>query len=118
MNESCTVYKTMSYLSKKWAVLIILELYKGEEWKRFSAIKRSMREITPKMLSERLANLEEEGIVEKRVQENRFPMKSEYRLTPMGHELVDVIKGVKEWALKWKVHNPDCASQNCAVCPI
>ena len=110
------MYKTMDYLSKKWTVMIILELYKGDKWKRFSEIKRSMEEITPKMLSERLKVLEEEGIVERRTDSTEVPTKVFYRLTEMGSDLIPVIKGVKSWALKWKEKNTACASQDCIVC--
>lgn len=116
MDENCSVYRTMSYLSKKWTVMILLELYKGDRWKRFSEIKRSMKKITPKMLSERLETLVTEGIVEKRVNSGSFPVRSEYRLTEMGRDLMGVVSGVKTWTLKWKVHNPQCASQDCIVC--
>lgn len=117
MDENCTVYRTMDFLSKKWTLLIILELYKGgDDWKRFSEIKRSMKEITPKVLSDRLRNLEEEDIIEKRVDSTTVPIKSEYRLTEMGKELIQVVKDVKIWALKWKVNNSVCASQDCIIC--
>ncbi len=116
MKNDCTLYKTMDYLSKKWTVMIILELYKGDRWKRFSEIKRSMEEITPKMLSERLRNLEAEGIVERKADSEESPTMVCYRLTEMGLDLIPVIKGVKSWALRWKVDNPACASQDCLVC--
>ncbi|MDD4245312.1 MAG: helix-turn-helix domain-containing protein [Candidatus Methanomethylophilaceae archaeon] len=116
MNKSCTVYRTMDYLSKKWTVMIMLELYKGNRWKRFSEIKRSMEEITPKMLSERLKVLEDEGIVERKVDNEEAPMRVCYRLTEMGLDLIPVIKSVKSWALKWKEKNTACASQDCIVC--
>ncbi|MDD2532407.1 MAG: helix-turn-helix domain-containing protein [Candidatus Methanomethylophilaceae archaeon] len=116
MNKGCTVYKTMDYLSKKWTVMIILELYKGNRWKRFSEIKRSMEEITPKMLSERLRALEGEGIVERRTDDSEVPTKVFYRLTEMGLDLIPIIKDVKSWALKWKEKNVACASQDCIAC--
>ncbi|MDD2410585.1 MAG: helix-turn-helix domain-containing protein [Candidatus Methanomethylophilaceae archaeon] len=117
MNDNCTVYRTMGFLSKKWTLLIILELYRGgDTWKRFSEIKRSMKDITPKILSERLRNLEEEGVIERRVDTATVPIRSEYRLTEMGRELTEVAKGIKTWALKWKINNPVCASQDCIVC--
>lgn len=117
MDENCTVYRTMGFLSKKWTLLIILELYKGgDRWKRFSEIKRSMKDITPKILSDRLRNLEEEGVIERRVDSSTVPMRSEYRLTEMGRELTEVAKDIKVWALKWKINNPACTSRDCIVC--
>ena len=117
MDHSCTVYKTMDYLAKKWTIMILMELNKGDsEWKRFSSIRASMKDITPKVLSERLRELESVGLIEKRVDASSFPVKSEYSLTDPGLELMDAVRSIKEWALKWKVKNTACASQSCRVC--
>jgi len=116
MDHECTVYKTVDYLAKKWTLMILLELYKGKEWKRFTEIKNSMKEITPKMLSERLAELEMEGLVENRIDASSFPVRSEYRLTGPGTELITVIHDLKKWALKNKIVNSTCANQDCKIC--
>lgn len=119
MDHDCTFYKTMDYLAKRWTILILLELHKGdEEWKRFSTVRNSMKDITPKVLSERLKDLEKEGLVERRVDASSFPVKSEYRLTESGSELVDAIKSIKYWALKWKINNEPCKMQDCRKCTL
>lgn len=117
MDHGCTVYRTMDYLAKKWTVMILLELYKGgRDWKRFSVIRGSMKDVTSKILSERLKEIEREGLIEKRVDASCFPVKSEYRLTEMGTELVEAVKNIKCWALKWKIKNEACRNQDCSVC--
>jgi DNA-binding HxlR family transcriptional regulator len=118
MDHGCTVYRTMEYLSKRWAVLILHELSKGEEWKRFSDIKKKMPDITPKVLTERLRELTEEGLIENRVDASSVPVKSEYRLTPASWELMDIVHDLKMWALKWKIDNPACAGQSCRICTL
>lgn len=122
MDEVCTVYRTMAYLSKKWSMLILLELYKRgddtEGWMRFSEIRFSMSDITPKILSERLKELEGEGLVEKRVTVDSFPIKSEYRLTESALELMAVVHDLKMWALKWKIDNVTCMKQDCRNCTL
>lgn len=118
MHESCTVYKTMDYLSKKWAVLILFELGRGDEWKRFSDIRDRMRQITPKVLSERLKELEEERLVEHRTFDDAFPVRSEYRLTEAARELMPIIIEIKMWALKWKIDNAPCGRMNCYICKV
>lgn len=122
MDEVCTVYRTMAYLSKKWSMLILLELYKRgddtEGWMRFSEIRISMSDITPKILSERLKELEGEGLVEKRVTVDSFPIKSEYRLTESALELMAVVHDLKMWALKWKIDNVPCMKQDCRNCTL
>lgn len=117
MDEACTVNQTVKYLTRKWTLLIILELYKGPGYtRRFSELKDSLGDITQKILSERLRELEEEGIITKKIDSSSFPVKSEYTLTKSGLELVDVIRGIKMWALKWKIDNIPCGGQDCKVC--
>jgi len=117
MDESCTVNLTVKYLTKKWTLLIILELYKGEGYtRRFSELMDALGDITQKVLSERLRELEAEGIVKKKVDATTFPIKSEYTLTESGLELVNVIRGIKTWALRWKIDNIPCGAQDCKVC--
>ena len=45
-----------------------------------------------------------------------FRSKTEYTLTESGLEIVDVIRGIKRWALKWKIDNIPCGEQDCKVC--
>jgi len=117
MDDACTVNLTVRYLTKKWTLLIILELYKGKKHtRRFSELMDSLGEITQKILSERLKELEVEGVVTKKVDATTFPVRSEYTLTRSGLELVDVIRGIKMWALKWKIDNIPCGKQDCSVC--
>ena len=118
MDHCCTVYKTMDYLSKKWAILILHQLSKGDEWQRFSFIRNAMKEITPKILTERLRELKEEGLIEKRVDNSTVPIRSEYRLTEMGRDLMNVVHELKMWALKWKIDNPACGQTNCHFCTL
>lgn len=117
MEKKCTVYRTMNFMGKKWSVLILLELYKGEsDWKRYSELKRKIPDITPKILSARLKELAAEDIIKKRVDASSFPVKSEYSLSRAGKEFISVIQGMKQWALKWKVRNKVCENTNCREC--
>lgn len=119
MDDFCTVNLTVKYLTKKWTLLIILELYKGENYtRRFSELKDKLPGITPKILSERLSELEAEGIVVNTIDTRSVPIKSEYTLSESGLELVEVIRGIKYWALKWKIDNIPCGSQECKVCKL
>jgi len=117
MQDSCTVSQTVRYLSKRWTLLIILELYKGDGYsRRFSELREALAGITPKVLSERLKELENEGIITRHIDATAFPVRSEYTLTDSGLEIVDVIRGIKRWALKWKITNIPCGQQDCKVC--
>lgn len=119
MDESCTVNQTVRYLTKKWTLLIILELYKGEQYtRRFTDLRDALPGITPKMLSERLKELEAEGIIGNHIDARQFPVRSEYFLTESGLEIVDIIRDIKVWALKWKIDNIPCGAQDCRVCAL
>jgi DNA-binding HxlR family transcriptional regulator len=117
MEEVCTVNRTVKYLTKKWTLLIILELYKGPGYtRRFTGLRDALPGITAKILSERLKELEDEGLLTRKIDASSFPVKSEYTLTESGLEIVGVIRGIKTWALKWKIDNIACGEQDCRVC--
>lgn len=117
MQEGCTVNKTVKYIARKWTLLILLELYKGKgHTRRFSELKDSLGGITQKVLSARLKELEDEGLIVNRVDNAAFPVRSEYILTESGLEIIDIIKDMKRWALKWKITNIECGCQDCSQC--
>lgn len=119
MQDTCTVSQTVRYLSKRWTLLIILELYKGEGYtRRFSELRDALSGITPKVLSERLKELEEEEIIIRKVDATAFPVRTEYTLTESGLGIIEIIRDIKRWALKWKIDNIACGEQDCKVCVI
>lgn len=64
--------------------------------RRFSELKNAFGEITPKILSERLKELEDKGIIVKRVDAAVFPVKCEYALTDTGLDLINTIRWIKK----------------------
>ena len=117
MKKECSVRKSVNFLGKRWTLLILLELYKGKsEWKRFSQIKKNLDNITPKILSMRLKELERENLIEKKVNAEEFPIKSEYKLTEAGKDFISIIKHIKKWSLKWKKRNRTCEETDCKDC--
>ena len=119
MNNECTVYKTMDYIGKKWTVIILLELYKGSKnKKRYSEIKRNISDITPKVLSSRLKELEEKGMIKKKIDSTSFPVKCEYSLTKSGKDFIKIIIDIKRWSLKWKIENKVCEQLDCKYCTL
>ena len=87
LNE-CPVEVTLSLLSSKWKILIIRELLTGT--KRFSEIKRTLPDVTQKMLTQSLRGLEEDGLIERKVYPV-VPPKVEYSLSDLGWRLSPVI---------------------------
>lgn len=119
MNEECTVYKTMDIVSKKWSLVILLEIYKGQkEKKRFLKIKNSLPDITPKILSSRLKELGKQGLITKKIDATQVPVKCEYSLTKSGKDFINIIKSIKKWALKWNIDNELCEQLDCKDCEL
>ena len=75
-------------------------------------------EITPKVLSVRLRELEKEGLISKKIDASKFPVKCEYSLTKSGIDFINIIQDIKNWALKWKPHQNICERMECKNCEI
>ncbi len=119
MDKKCTIYRTVSFVGKKWTLLILLELYKGKaKWKRYSHLKKKMEEITPKVLSMRLKELENEKLITKKVDAKTSPIKCEYSLTRSGKDFIGIIKDMKKWSLKWKGSSITCRRSDCYMCKL
>ncbi len=119
MYKRCAVSKTVDFIGKRWTLLILLELYKGKpKRKRYSQLKNKLLDITPKILSARLKELEQEGMITKRVDAKTFPIKCEYSLTESGENFINIIKDIKKWALRWKIKNTRCESGDCRECEL
>jgi DNA-binding HxlR family transcriptional regulator len=118
MDETCPIYRTIDFIAKKWTLLILLELYKAEGTKRYSELKQSLLDITPKILSSRLKELENEGLVTKKIVAKGFPIKCEYSLTDSGKDFIKIIKDIKKWSLHWKYTNTVCMKQDCRYCEL
>ena len=67
---------------------------------RFATLRKEIPDITDRMLSERLFELEQEGIVERTVIPET-PVRVEYALTRKGRELASAIDAIGDWAKKW-----------------
>jgi len=99
-------------------MLILLELYKGGGRRRFGELRNSLEGITSKVLTTRLKELEEQGLVVRHVDAGSVPVKVEYILTAPGEEVIDIIKDLKAWALRWMIDNLDCKDQDCSSCKL
>ncbi|MBI3231894.1 MAG: helix-turn-helix transcriptional regulator [Candidatus Doudnabacteria bacterium] len=95
---TCPVEHTLSIIGNKWAVLVIRDLLDGK--KRFGVLSRSLSGISPRTLSLRLAELNSQGIVKKRVFYEKPPLKVEYSLTAKGRELEPILDQMRAWGTK------------------
>lgn len=90
----CPVEITLMMLGSKWKVLIIRELLTGT--KRFGELKKSVGKITQKVLTSNLRDMEESGLVERKVFPE-VPPRVEYTLTDIGYSLAVVLDSMAEW---------------------
>ena len=97
----CPVYhRAVELIGRRWTGAIVRVLLDGAE--RFSDIAAAIPGLTDRMLSERLKELETEGIVTRRVLPE-MPVRIEYHLTEKGRALGSVLDGVAAWAHAWLV---------------
>lgn len=91
----CAVTCTMDVISNKWHPVIVRLLLRDGPL-GFSALQERMGGVTGKVLSESLEALAEDGVVERRVVNER-PRRVEYSLTPAGEALESVVEALDEW---------------------
>lgn len=87
----------MSILNKRWTGLIVYQLLSGPQ--RFCAIEAALP-ISGRLLSERLKDLESEGIVNREVFPET-PVRIEYSLTEKGLALEPALREIEEWSYRW-----------------
>jgi len=93
----CALDITMDYIGGKWKTVVLWYLQK--EPRRFSELKRSIPDITEKMLSLQLKKLERDGVIERKVYAE-VPPRVEYFLTKEGKTLLPVIEALTLWGQK------------------
>lgn len=91
----CAVEVTAEVIGGKWTPVILAHL-KENDHLRFSRIRRLMPDITEKMLTQRLRELEQHGIVA-RTAVSATPPHVEYALTPEGRSLAPVLQAMWDW---------------------
>lgn len=95
--QFCPVAKSAEVLGNGWTLLIVRELLLGSS--RFSQFEKGMPRISPTVLTKRLKELEEHGVVVKRPISGQRGY--EYFLTPAGKELAPVIESLVVWGMRW-----------------
>ncbi len=96
--DGCPVAQTLKVIGSKWTLLILRDLLTGT--KRFGELRRSLGHVSPKTLSERLKELERQGIVIRAVYPE-VPPRVEYTLTEKGRSLGDIIEAMRAWGERW-----------------
>ena len=96
----CSVYhRAVELVGKRWTGAILLVMI-DDGALRFSEVKSRVPELSDRLLSERMKELEARGIVERRVG-GASPARVEYELTPMGRDLAPALGELEAWAHRW-----------------
>lgn len=90
--------KAVELLSKRWVAFIIFRLLSGPQ--RFSDIDHSLPNLSGKVLSDRLKELEAEGLIRRDVYPE-MPVRIEYSLTEKGQALSPLFADIAGWAEQW-----------------
>jgi len=89
--------KAISLLSQRWTALVIYQLLLGPQ--RFNEIQSSIG-ISGKVLSDRLKDLEHQGVVKREVIPES-PVIIEYSLTEKGHSMEPILRTIEKWSQSW-----------------
>lgn len=92
---NCPVGVTLSVIGGKYKVVIIWYLYEKGVL-RYGELQKMLKDITPKMLIRQLRELEEDGIIKRKVYPV-VPPKVEYSLSKLGKTLVPILLEMKQW---------------------
>lgn len=92
--NDCGVAKTLKVIGSKWTMMIIHNIFEGNN--RFGSLQRALPGISPKTLSQRLQELEQEKIISKKVFAE-VPLHVEYNLTEKGKSLGSIFESLSQW---------------------
>jgi len=94
-NPGCSVEATISLLDGKWKCVILSLLMKNGTM-RFNDLRRRTPDVTARMLTNQLRELEIDGLVKRKVYA-QVPPKVEYRISPLGRTLEPVLDALRAW---------------------
>ena len=98
----CPVETTLMLIGDKWKVLILRDLLPGT--KRFGELKKSIGNVSQKVLTSQLRDMESNGLVNRKVYPE-VPPRVEYSLTELGRSLKPILDAMWDWGEEFKAHN-------------
>ena len=98
--QKCAVISTLKLFSAKWKPCILSHLMQGSL--RFCALKRKIPNITKKMLSQHLTELEKDGLINRNVHTKK-PLKVVYSVTKKGQSLEHLFVELERWGLEHEI---------------
>ena len=100
--QACPVETTLMLISDRWKVLIIRDLLDGT--KRFGELKRSVGNVSQKVLTANLRSMEDSGLLTRKVYAE-VPPRVEYTLTETGYSLKPILDAMVAWGTEYKRKN-------------
>ena len=101
--ECCPhLHEAVELVGKRWSGAIIYVLLEHRRPMRFSEVGQAIPQLSDRLLSERMKELEARGIVERQVHAEA-PVRVEYALTGMGRDLAPALDELRRWALQYLV---------------
>lgn len=98
--QGCEIASVWEVLGKRWS-LLILKNFCEKEVIRFNELKRALTGISSTVLSDRLLELEREGLISKKIYPE-IPPRVEYRITSQARELESILRELGKWVSRWK----------------
>lgn len=95
---TCPMEFTMNQIAGKWKLVILWHIY-DKKVIRYGEIKKCVKKITHKMLSNQLKGLVDSGLVYKELY-HQVPPKTEYSLTERGQSLIPILDMMYEWGVE------------------
>ena len=95
---NCAIDATMSVIEGRWKGTILCMLFKNGTM-RFSELQKEIGEITSRILTKQLKELEEDGMIRREV-DTSGKIKVEYSLTDRGHSILPVLYSMAEWGAR------------------
>lgn len=96
---ACPVETTLTLIGDKWKVLILRDLLPGT--KRFGELKKSIGNVSQKVLTAQLRDMEQNGLINRKVYAE-VPPRVEYSLTELGMSLKSVLDALWNWGEEYK----------------
>ncbi len=97
----CPMRDVLDRVGDKWSLLVIFSLV--SQTKRFGELKKQIGDISPRVLTQTLRNLEQDGLVTRRMFAT-IPPRVDYTITDLGRSLATVMRPVVDWAEQNRAH--------------
>ena len=116
LKEDCPLEVTLNIISGKWKPAIISALFRGPQ--RPKDVSQGLPEATKRVITQQLRELENDGIISKRIYDE-MPLRVDYSLTTLGKSLLPVIKELSMWGEHYQsiVSNKETGDRDKIITP-